>query len=118
MDTTYVVLLIVGVLDFVACAVITLALGAIFWTIRTLEPRTQSDKRLGECELAIFALGNQVTRLRTSKAGKVSAAKKREQEAPPEEDEEDPFLEGLTDEERALFKAIPKEQRVTRGDVS
>lgn len=111
MDTNSVVVLIVGLLEFGCSLVILGALGLIYWTIRTLEPRTQLEKRLGEAELAIFALGNQVTRLRTSKAGKASAEKKRQQEAP-EEDDDDAFLQELAPADRALWLAIPKEQRL------
>jgi len=87
----------------VACATVVLVLMG-----RRITAAGDLLARVMDLESEVNALDRQVAKLRTSKAGTVSNRKREAAAAappPPAQDEdEDPFLAGLTPEERALFQ--------------
>jgi hypothetical protein len=95
-----------GVVVLVACvlvlcvAAVEVAVGLFLWhAVSQLQPIEDLESRLARNNALCEALEAQVTKLRTSKAGRVSNAKR---QPPPEP--EDEMYEGLTEEERALFQ--------------
>lgn len=115
MSPESIVLLCVGALELAVGILIVAAGTILWWTVRTLQPHAELRAHVFELETVLEALGKQVTKLRTSKAGAASA-RRRQVEEPPEEEEEDPWLEGLTEEDKKLFQPVVAERRANERD--
>lgn len=80
---------------------------ALYWSIRQFLPLHQVSAQLAMMESNFHSLNAQVNKLRTSKAGSISNAKRRQaEEQQAQEEDEDPLLAGLAPEDRALFKGF------------
>jgi len=71
----------------------------VLWSLKTLRPEQFLRADILTLQGNVDALEAQVTKLRTRKAGERSAARK----AQNHQETEDPELEGLSEDERALF---------------
>lgn len=92
-----VVLLLVGCLEIVG-------LTALSYFARKLKATDDVWREIIRINAYNDELTAQVVKLRTSKAGRRSAEKKQEQQAQQQQEEDDPWLEGLSEDDKALFK--------------
>lgn len=92
--------LLASTLIIAALAGVGVLTSALLWSVKQIQPLGQMRSKVSELEAMVQNLEAQVIHLRTKKAGRISAARKAEREAEPDDD---PALEGLTPEEKALF---------------
>lgn len=112
MSPESIVLLCLGALELSFGVLVVAAATVLWWTVRKLQPHAELRAAVFEHETVLEALAKQVTKLRTSKAGAASSRKRAQVEEPPEqEEEEDPWLEGLTEEDKKLFRPVIEERR-------
>lgn len=91
MSTEGVILLCVGILLVGVAAVQTVLASLLLWAYRRFQPQS-------ELEDAVEALSNQVTKLRTRKAGAASATRRRDAA-------ENPLTADLPPDIRGLFQS-------------
>ena len=95
-----VVAVLICTVVLVAVATIELtAVAALLYAYRRFEPESKIAVNISVLTAMVENLEQQVRQLRTKKAGKASAEKKALQQ----EAIDDPELDGLNEEERALF---------------
>lgn len=94
--------LVASVVLLLACALATAVGLALWWSAQRIRHTESLFAEMGALRAVVAGLESQVTRLRTQKAAKASPRTKPAAEEPTEE--VDPLLEGLSEEDRALFK--------------
>jgi len=98
------VLLVIGALIVGVFAVFQSVIAAVLWyQLRNFLPIAAVQSRLSSMEMEITSLSGQVTKLRTSKAGLISNARRKEAAQAQDEEDDTP---GLNEEEKALFRGI------------
>jgi hypothetical protein len=98
-EASVVAVLIVSTIVVVAIAASLIGTAALLYAYRRLEPQQLIAVRVATLGAMVENLEQQVRQLRTKKAGKASAEKKGYQQ----EADGSPELDGLNEEERALF---------------
>lgn len=78
--------------------------GLLVWATRRLMPHETLEAKVEGLRAIVDGQQSQIITLRTKKANARSQEKQRQAQPPPEEQEDDPFLDGLTEEDRALFR--------------
>lgn len=96
-------LIVVGVLQLGFALLLSAVCVAQWYLLRKLDPQVDLRARLLSLEADSRSFTDQLTRLRTQKAGRASKARREEAEA---KAEMDPDLEGLSAEEAALFGGL------------
>jgi outer membrane murein-binding lipoprotein Lpp len=73
---------------------------ALLWSVKQIQPIGQMRSKVAELSAMVDNLEAQVIQLRTKKANRRSQESRAQKE---EEAENDPYLAGLSEEDRALF---------------
>lgn len=82
------------------------ALGslALLWSYSKLRPVETLEVTVSGLRAMVDNLEHQIIRLRTQKAGARSAAKKAQAAEEEQPEDDDPLLQGLSEEDKALFR--------------
>jgi hypothetical protein len=98
-------LVIVSVLILFASFVTASVGGAVLWSLRKLRPQQDLEVEVSGQRAMLQNLEAQIIHLRTKAAGRRSAERKQAAATPVAPDsEDDPLLEGLTDDDKMLFR--------------
>ena len=95
-------LVLIAIVETGFAIALSVACVAQWWSLKQLTPQVELRKRILQLESDSQAFSDQIIRLRTQKAGRASKARKEEAMARQEESQ-DPELDGLSEDERALF---------------
>lgn len=91
--------LIATVTLLAALAVASTLVIALLWSVKQIQPLGQMRSKVAELSAMVDNLEAQVIKLRTKKANRQSQESRAEKEQEPD----DPYLAGLSEEDRALF---------------
>jgi outer membrane murein-binding lipoprotein Lpp len=95
-----IVVLIASVTLLAAIAAASTLVVALLWSVKQIQPLGQMRSKVAELSAMVDNLEAQVIQLRTKKANRRSQESRAEKEA---EEPDDPYLAGLSPEDRALF---------------
>lgn len=96
METGHVITLIASVCLLLVGALVVLASVALLYTFRNIRPVEILENDFSALHARVDGLESQIVKLRTQKAGRRSVENRQQPEV-------DPTLEGLNEDERALF---------------
>ena len=96
---TAIAVLLASTVLVAAVAALSVLTVALLWSVKQIQPIGQIRSKVSELEAMVDNFEAQVAKIRTQKAGRTSAAKRREEESNPE-------LAGLDEETARLFQGL------------